>query len=57
VAVKTATPFSAGTLRTDSFSFGAMLFGVILILGALLFLPAWVLGPVAELLGPLPFGG
>ena len=38
-------------------TFGFVLLGTILLVGALLFLPAAVLGPVAEHLGPLPFGG
>ena len=32
-------------------------YGTVLLVGALLFLPAAVLGPVAEHLGPIPFGG
>ncbi|MBZ0202348.1 MAG: potassium-transporting ATPase subunit KdpA [Ignavibacteria bacterium] len=43
-------PESAGTLKIDSAMFGVMLFSVILIVGALLFLPALVLGPVSEYL-------
>lgn len=43
-------PESAGTLRLDSALFGIMLFAVIIIVGALLFIPALVLGPVAEYL-------
>ena len=31
--------------------------GLVLGVGALLFLPVAVLGPVAEHMGPLPFGG
>ena len=31
--------------------------GTILIVGALLFLPIAVLGPIAEHVGPIPFGG
>jgi len=57
LATKKATPFTAGTLRTDTVTFGFVLLGTILLVGALLFLPAAVLGPVAEHLGPLPFGG
>jgi potassium-transporting ATPase potassium-binding subunit len=57
LAVKKPTPFTAGTLRTDTLTFGFLLLGTILLVGALLFLPAAVLGPVAEHLGPLPFGG
>ncbi len=56
LAAKKRTPFTAGTLRTDTFTFGCVLFGTIVLVGALLFLPAAVLGPVAEHLGPIPFG-
>jgi potassium-transporting ATPase potassium-binding subunit len=57
LATKKTTPFTAGTLRTDTVTFGFVLLGTILLVGSLLFLPAAVLGPVAEHLGPLPFGG
>ncbi len=57
LAAKKPTPFTAGTLRTDTLTFGFVLLGTILLVGALLFLPAAVLGPVAEHLGPMPFGG
>ncbi len=57
LAVKKPTPFTAGTMRTDTVTFGFVLLGTILLVGALLFLPAAVLGPVAEHLGPIPFGG
>jgi K+-transporting ATPase ATPase A chain len=57
LAVKKPTPFTAGTLRTDTITFGFVLLGTILLVGALLFLPVAVLGPVAEHLGPMPFGG
>jgi potassium-transporting ATPase potassium-binding subunit len=57
LAAKKPTPFTAGTMRTDTLTFGFVLLGTILLVGALLFLPAAVLGPVAEHLGPLPFGG
>ncbi len=43
-------PESAGTLKLDSGMFGVMLFAVILIVGALLFIPALLLGPVSEYL-------
>lgn len=39
---------SAGTFRTNGVLFGVILTGVILIVGALLFLPLGVLGPIAE---------
>jgi K+-transporting ATPase ATPase A chain len=48
LASKQRVPESVGTLRTDSPTFGVMLFGCVVLLGALLFLPAAVLGPVAE---------
>jgi K+-transporting ATPase ATPase A chain len=57
LAAKKPTPFTAGTMRTDTVTFGFVLLGTILLVGALLFLPAAVLGPVAEHLGPMPFGG
>ncbi|MGE5191239.1 MAG: potassium-transporting ATPase subunit KdpA [Deltaproteobacteria bacterium] len=57
LAAKRPTPQTVGTLRTDTITFGFVLLGTILLIGALLFLPAAVLGPVAEHLGPLPFGG
>jgi K+-transporting ATPase ATPase A chain len=57
LAAKKLTPFTVGTMRTDTFTFALVLFGTILLVGALLFLPAAVLGPVAEHLGPIPFGG
>jgi len=42
---------------TTLFTFGCLLFGTIVIIGALLFLPVAALGPMAERLGPIPFGG
>jgi potassium-transporting ATPase potassium-binding subunit len=57
LAAKKRTPFTVGTLRTDTLTFGFVLFGTIVLVGALLFLPAAVLGPLAEHLGPMPFGG
>jgi K+-transporting ATPase ATPase A chain len=56
LAAKKPTPFTSGTLRTDTVTFGFVLLGTILLVGALLFLPAAALGPIAEHLGPLPFG-
>jgi len=57
LGVKKSSPFGAGTLRDDTFTFGCLLFGTIVIIGALLFLPAAALGPIAERFGPIPFGG
>ncbi len=54
---KKSSPFGLGTLRVDTMTFGALLFGTIVIIGALLFLPAAALGPIAEHYGPIPFGG
>jgi K+-transporting ATPase ATPase A chain len=48
MAAKRATPESAGTFRTDTLLFGVVLLGTILIVGALLFLPIAILGPIAE---------
>ena len=56
LARKKPTPFTSGTLRTDSLTFGMVVVGTIVLVGALLFLPVAVLGPVAEHLGPMPFG-
>jgi K+-transporting ATPase ATPase A chain len=54
---KKSSPFGLGTLRTDSMTFGVLLFATIMIIGALLFLPIAVLGPIAEHFGAIPFGG
>jgi K+-transporting ATPase ATPase A chain len=43
-------PSTAGTLPNDTPTFGVLIFGTILLLGALSFLPALALGPIAELL-------
>ena len=54
---KRSSPFGLGTLRTDTVTFGILLLGTIVIVGALLFLPVAALGPVADHFGPIPFGG
>ncbi len=54
---KKSSPFGLGTLRTDTLTFGILLLGTILVIGGLLFLPVAALGPLAEYLGPIPFGG
>jgi K+-transporting ATPase ATPase A chain len=54
---KKSAPAGQGTLRDDSVTFGLLLVGTILIIGALLFFPVAALGPAAEHLGPIPFGG
>jgi len=48
LAAKTAVPDSKGTLRTDTVLFGVVLAAIVLFVGALLFLPVAVLGPLAE---------
>src|SRR4051794_15004143 len=45
LAAKKPAPFTAGTLRTDTLTFGFVLLGTVILVGALLFLPAAVLGP------------
>lgn len=48
MAAKKQTPPSAGTFPTDTPLFTGLLVGVVLILGALTFFPAYALGPVIE---------
>ncbi|MDP4267899.1 MAG: potassium-transporting ATPase subunit KdpA [Bacteroidota bacterium] len=48
LAGKKVIPESAGTLRTDTLTFGIVTFAVIFITTALLFFPALCLGPLAE---------
>jgi K+-transporting ATPase ATPase A chain len=48
LAAKRRVPVSAGTLPTHGTQFVALLVGTIVIVGGLTFLPALVLGPVAE---------
>jgi potassium-transporting ATPase potassium-binding subunit len=48
VAAKPTAPLTVGTLRTDTLKFGTLWLGTILVVGALTFFPALVLGPVAE---------
>ena len=48
LAEKRFIPESAGTLKTDTGTFGMMVFGVIAIVAALSFFPALALGPIAE---------
>ncbi|MGB4775911.1 MAG: potassium-transporting ATPase subunit KdpA [Daejeonella sp.] len=48
LAVKKSIPESAGTLKTDTTTFGLMVFAVIFIITALSFFPALTLGPIAE---------
>lgn len=48
LAAKKPVPATSGTLRTDTALFGCVILGSVLFIGALLFLPVAVLGPVAE---------
>ena len=57
LGAKKRSPFTSGTMRDDTATFGFLVLGTIVIIGALLFLPVAALGPLAEHLGPLPFGG
>lgn len=51
LAKKKYIPESAGTLKTDTGTFGIMVFAVIFILAALSFFPSLALGPIAEYFG------
>jgi K+-transporting ATPase ATPase A chain len=53
LAQKKRVPETTGTLRTDNLTFGGMLMGTVLLVGALSFMPAVVLGPVADHLAKL----
>jgi len=48
LAAKKVVPASAGTFPTDNGLFVALLFGIIVITGGLIYFPADVLGPVVE---------
>ncbi|MDP4147639.1 MAG: potassium-transporting ATPase subunit KdpA, partial [Bacillota bacterium] len=48
LASKKAIPVSAGTFRTDNTMFTITLVVIVLIIGALTFLPAIALGPISE---------
>jgi len=47
-AVKKRVPFTLNTLRADTIIFGFIILGRILLIGALLSMPAAMLDPVAE---------
>ena len=49
-ATQRRLPFTAGTIPDDTPTFGALVFGTILLGGALCFLPALALGPIVEFL-------
>jgi len=48
LGTKKYVPESAGTLKTDTLTFGLMTFAVIIVLNALSYFPALALGPLAE---------
>lgn len=48
LAEKKPSPETSGTLRTDSALFGFVILGTVILIGALLFMPVAVLGPVSE---------
>jgi K+-transporting ATPase ATPase A chain len=48
LSAKKPTPETTGTLRTDTLLFGMVILGSVVLIGALLFLPVAVLGPIAE---------
>ncbi len=54
LAKKKYVPESAGTLKTDTGTFGIMIFAVIFIVAGLSFFPALTLGPIAEYFGMKP---
>ena len=54
LAAKKRVPETTGTLRTDNPTFAGMLLGTVLLVGALSFMPAVVLGPVADHLAKPP---
>lgn len=51
LAKKKYIPEGGGTLKTDTSTFGIMVFAVIFIIAALSFFPALALGPIAEYFG------
>jgi K+-transporting ATPase ATPase A chain len=48
LSTKKRVPETTGTLRTDNFTFAGMLLGTVILVGALSFMPALVLGPIAD---------
>jgi K+-transporting ATPase ATPase A chain len=48
MARKKVSPVGLGTMRTDTPTFGFLLAGVIVLIGALTFLPAFLLGPIVQ---------
>ncbi|WZO99301.1 potassium-transporting ATPase subunit KdpA [Isosphaeraceae bacterium EP7] len=54
LSTKKRVPQTTGTLRTDNLTFAGMLLGTVLLVGALSFMPAVVLGPIADQLSVRP---
>jgi K+-transporting ATPase ATPase A chain len=52
LAGKRVTPAGLGTMRTDNATFVVLLIGVIILVGALTFFPALLLGPIVQGLTP-----
>jgi K+-transporting ATPase ATPase A chain len=48
LARKKVAPVGLGTMRTDTPTFAFLLVGVVVLIGALTFLPAFLLGPVVQ---------
>jgi potassium-transporting ATPase potassium-binding subunit len=48
LATKRVAPAGAGTMRTDTPTFVGLLVGVVVLIGALTFFPAFLLGPVVQ---------
>jgi K+-transporting ATPase ATPase A chain len=48
LAGKRITPVGLGTMRTDNTTFSVLLIGVIILVGALTFFPALLLGPIVQ---------
>lgn len=48
LAAKKSSPETSGTLRTDTLLFGFVILGAIVLIGALLFMPVAVLGPIND---------
>jgi len=53
LSTKKRVPETTGTLKTNNLTFAGMLLGTVLLVGALSFMPAVVLGPVADHLSTL----
>jgi K+-transporting ATPase ATPase A chain len=51
LAAQRRVPTTAGTLPSDTPIFGALVFGTILLVGAMCYFPALALGPIMEFLG------